>query len=146
MKIMTVFIDVSAWVAITDAADANHSVATEYFKELLEKNTKMICNNAVIDQALQEIKKRLGNDKAKQFLNIIDESVLTINLRMDWLARRVRRNALARYLKDDKDLELIHYYIFETIDRKKVDIIFSFDQRLARFGLPIMPNTGKVHE
>jgi len=146
MKIMTVFIDVSAWTAIVDGNDPNHAAATEYFQELLEKNAKMITNSAVLDQTLQEIKSKFGKQQAKKFLTIIDESVLTINLRMDWIARRVRRNALTRFLKDDNGLQLLHYYIYETVNRKHVDIIFSFDQRLKSFGLPLMPQAESPHE
>ncbi len=143
---MTVFIDVSAWTAIVDGNDPNHAAATEYFQELLEKNAKMITNSAVLDQTLQEIKSKFGKQQAKKFLTIIDESVLTINLRMDWIARRVRRNALTRFLKDDNGLQLLHYYIYETVNRKHVDIIFSFDQRLKSFGLPLMPQAESPHE
>ncbi len=142
MKIMTCFLDATAWIAISDAKNANHKAACEYFSQMLEENAKLVTNNVVIDQTLGFLKKKHGAEKTRQFLNIIDESVLTINLRMDWISRRVRRNAINQYLKSaDADLELSHFIINESVKRKRVDIIFSFDPALRRFGFPLMPQT-----
>jgi predicted nucleic acid-binding protein len=140
MKIMTCFIDATAWLAIIDKNHPNHEAAREYFSLMLEENAKLITNNVAIDQTLVQLKNDLGPDKARQFLNIIDESVLTINLRMDWISRRIRRNGLNQYLKStDESLVLSHFLINETLKRKRADVVFSFDPALKRFGLPLMP-------
>jgi len=144
MKIMTCFIDTSAWVAIVDSNHEYHKDAADYFRELLENNAKMVSNNVAIDNALRQINQRLGLKAARDFWKIIDESILTINLRMDWISRRVRRNAISHYLKKISDeLQLEHYFLLETVKRKKVDILFSFDQSLHHLGLPVMPQSGK---
>ncbi|MBD3225683.1 MAG: hypothetical protein GF313_13220 [Caldithrix sp.] len=139
MKIMTCFIDQTAWLAIIDTGNPNHHKAYEYFEELLSKNTKLVTNNIVIDTTVNELKKTKGMKQANQFLTIIDESIMTINLRMDWVSRRVRRNALNQFFKKNHELELDHFYIYESVKRKKVDVIFSFDHNLKTFGLPLMP-------
>lgn len=142
MKIMTCFIDSSAWVAIVRDTHPNHVIAKEYFQQLLEEDAKLVTNNVAIDQTLSHLKYEKDNELARQFLTIIDESVLTINLRMDWISRRVRRSALNQFLKSsDKQLTLSHFFVNETLKRKRVDIIFSFDQALRKFGLPLMPQT-----
>lgn len=143
MKIMTCLIDSSAWLAIANRDDPNHHRARDYFKELLEKNAKIVTNNAIIDETLQKIKAQLGNDLAKKFMNIIDESVITVNLRVDWISRRTRKSAINQYLRSsDNSLELKYFFIHETLKRKKVDIIFGFDEKLNGFGLPLMPLKG----
>jgi len=142
MKIMTCFIDGSAWIAITDQSNQYHEQSKSYFKTLLEKNTKLVTNNIAMDDALVWLKNNMGTDAARQFLSIIDESILTVNLRMDWISRRVRRAGLNNYLQSkNSNLSLKHYLINETIKRKRVDVIFSFDQNFKAFGIPLMPQS-----
>ena len=140
MKIMTCFIDGSAWIAITDQSNDNHENAKEYFKSLLENNTKLVTNNIAIDEAITWLKENMSAQAARKFLDTLDESILTVNLRMDWIVRRVRRAGLNNYLKSkDADLSLKHFLIHESIKRKRVDILFSFDHKYRVFGIPLMP-------
>jgi len=140
MKIMTCFIDSSAWIALADKTDKNHGTAVAYFGKLLETNSKLVTNNIAVDQALIHIKKQAGLKTVQKFMAVLDESILTVSLRSDWISRRLRRNAIHLFLKSTQpDMKLEHYYIFETIKRKKVDILFTFDKELNFFGLPIMP-------
>ncbi len=140
MKIMTCFVDASAWIAIVDPNEANHEKARDFFRYLLERDTKLVTNNYVIDRVLDVLKERFDIDLATEFMKIIEESILTINLRMDWISRRVRRAALTNFLRSgNKDLKLYHFYLKETIKRKKVDMIFSYDRNVFEFGIPVMP-------
>ncbi len=140
MKIMTTFIDTSAWVAIIDVNDPHHQKAVEFFEYLLERDAKLVTNNIVIDETLTRLKQIENVDLAARFMKIIDEALLTINLRMDWISRRVRRNAINNFLRSNNpSLFLRHFFIKETLKRKKVDLIFSFDPSLTEFNLPLMP-------
>jgi predicted nucleic acid-binding protein len=139
MKINICFIDASAWIAISDVSDPHHAEAQDYFKKLLESNVRLVTNNPVIDEALEAIKSRLGSKEAQRFLTIIDESILTINLRMDWISRRLRKNALNQLLRSkNPELQVRHMMINETIKRKKVDNIFTFDPIISQLGTPVV--------
>jgi len=141
MKIMTCFVDASAWLAILDKSDPHHQDARKYFEQLLEKDSKLVTNNIAIDETINRLKMKSGAEMAREFYNIIDESILTINLRMDWISRRIRKNALNHFLKSKEgDLQLRHFLIFETIKRKRVDIVFTFDRAFRLFDLPLMPH------
>ncbi|MBN2424883.1 MAG: PIN domain-containing protein [Calditrichaceae bacterium] len=140
MKIMTCFIDTSAWIAIVDKDDPNHQKSSEYLEQILQKNAKIITNNVVLDETIDSIKIKSGRKLAEDFSTIIDESILTINLRMDWVSRRMRRNALLNYLKSSsKELKLRHFFIIETIKKKKIDIIFSFDPAWKSYDMAVAP-------
>jgi len=135
-----VFIDSTAWLAILDENNINHKFAREYYEKLLDQNSKLVTNSFVIDETLSALKMNFGNDFAQKFLEIVDESVLTINIKVDWISRRIRRNALNNFLKSSTaNLQLRHYYINESLKRKKVDIVFSYDQNLKSFDFPVMP-------
>ena len=140
MKIVTCFLDTTAWVALMNKKDPHHLRASAYFRELLDMKSRLVTNNVELDHAISYIKEQLDEDAAYNFYKVIDESILTLNLRMDWISRRLRRDALSLFLKNrNKELNLKHFYILETVNKKKVDILFSFDTRLNFLGLPVMP-------
>jgi hypothetical protein len=135
-----VFIDKTAWIAILDKNNPNYELSRTYFQTLLSQNTRLVTNNYCIDETVVFLRSTFGNDLAKKFLLIIDESVLSINLRIDWISRRIRRNALDNYLKSSNpDLLLRHFYIYESLKRKRVDFIFSYSTNLKSFNFPVMP-------
>ena len=139
-KNSVVFVDSSGWIAILDEKNTNYLSARKYFEKLLELNTRLVTNSIVVDETLLFLKQNYGNDFAKKFLDIIDESAMSINLRVDWISRRVRRNTLNSFLKNsNKTLQVRHFYIYESLKRKKVDIVFSYDQSLKYFDFPVMP-------
>lgn len=139
-KNSVVFVDTSAWIAILDEKSANYTSARKYFEKLLELNSRLVTNSLVIDDTLLFLKQSYGNDFAKKFLDIIDESAMSINLRVDWISRRVRRNTLNNFLKSsNRTLEIRHFYVHESIKRKKIDIVFSYDRSLKYFDFPVMP-------
>jgi len=135
-----VFIDSTAWLAIIDEKNINYTVAREFYEKLLDQNSRLVTNSYVIDETLSSLKMNFGNEFAQKFLEIIDESVLSINLKVDWISRRIRRNAINNFLKSSTGhLQLRHFYINESLKRKKVDIVFSYDQNLKYFDFPVMP-------
>lgn len=139
-KNSVVFLDASAWIAVLDEKDKNYSSARKYFEKLLEQRTRLITNNLIIDDTLQYLKVLYGNVFAQKFLATIDESAMSVKLVVDWVSRRVRRNALEGFLKNsNSDLQLKHFFIYESLKRKKVDIVFSYDQNLKHFDYPVMP-------
>ena len=140
MKIMSVFVDTTAWVAIIDKNNDYHEEAVSYFTYLLGNKITIVTNNVIIDETITYLKMEFGIDKAKKFNEIINESIITVKLRMDWISRRERKIAINSFLKDKTSgLDLHYFYISSTLKRKKIDIIFSLDEKLKSFKLPIMP-------
>ncbi len=140
MKIQTFFIDSSAWTAIVDNENPNHDAAQKYFEHLLEINAKLISNNVEIDEAVVRLKNKQGAKAASRFLAIIDEAVLTIHLKIDWISRRLRRSGLNQYLNcKEPGISLRQFFIYESLSHKHAEILFSFDSDLKYFNIPIMP-------
>ena len=139
-----VFIDTSAWIAILDDKKSNHSEARIYFDRLLAQSSRIVTNNFIVDETIALLKGKFSSDFAKQFLAIINESVLSVTLRVDWISRRNRRIALDNFFKTSNvNLSLKHFYIYESLKRKKVDFVFSYDEHLKHFDIPVMPQNSQ---
>ena len=61
-----VFIDASAWVAITNRKDRNHRLAVVIFHRLLGSSTRLVATNWTIYEALTIVKSRLGITQARK--------------------------------------------------------------------------------
>jgi predicted nucleic acid-binding protein len=137
---MRVFIDSSAWFALLHSHNSNHDAAKDYFHNLLESRARLYSTITEINQAIFLIKKECGLATALEFTKVIDESVLTTNIHISWLTRRLRRNSLKHFFSfKESEIELRHCIIFEEIRKKKINIIFSFDANIKIFGVPLMP-------
>ncbi len=136
-----VFIDSSGWKAIANPESENHEKAREYFQNLLDSGTKIYTNILEVNDATNQLKKDCGPGLAQDFSKIIDEAILRTNINMIWLTRRLRRNSLKQFFSmGETQIELNHCIIFEEIQRKKINVIFSFDDSLKIFGIPLMPH------
>jgi len=137
-----VFIDCSGWVALINPKHRYHALAREYFQQLLDSPTRLYSNIEQLDSAITFIKKECGLELAVEFTHLIDDAVLATNLRLSWPTRRLRRNSLKLYFSlKEGTVDINHCYIFEEVKRKKINIIFSFDDALKTFAIPLMPQT-----
>jgi hypothetical protein len=90
--------------------------------------------------AISKIKQDCGLNVATDFSKLIDQSVLSTNLNVSWMTRRLHRAALKQFFSvKDPQIEIRQCLIFEEVKRKKINIIFSFDDALKSFGIPLMP-------
>lgn len=135
-----VFIDSSGWSALIHSAHPHHTLAKEYFQQLLESRARVYSNVHEINAALSFIKKECGLDTAIEFSKLVDDAVLSTNLRLSWPTRRLRRSSLKLFFSvRESTVDIRHCYIFEEVRKRKVNIIFSFDEALKTFAIPLMP-------
>jgi predicted nucleic acid-binding protein len=63
-----VFVDSSAWYALLDADDRDHTVALRRFRRTTELRRLMVSTNHVIAEIYTLVRRRLGNRSALAFL------------------------------------------------------------------------------
>jgi predicted nucleic acid-binding protein len=135
-----VYIDYTGWHALINMCHPHHEQAREYFQQLLDGRTRIYSNREQIDSAINLIKRDCGLDIANEFSQLIDEAVLSTNLRLSWPTRRLRRNSIKLFFSiKEGTVDLHHCYILEEVKKKKINIIFSFDEALKVFTIPLMP-------
>jgi predicted nucleic acid-binding protein len=90
-----VFVDASAWIAITNRKDRNHSEAVQIFQRLLGTSTALVTTNWTAYEALTIVKSRLGFSQAERLwqrltsrtvveLVDVDPQIETDTLRLFW--------------------------------------------------------------
>ena len=137
---LKVFVDSSGWYALVNNQHLNHDLAREYFQKLLTSNAKLYTSIQEVNAAISEIKQNYGLNAALEFSRIIDEANLSSNLHVSWFSRRLRRASLKQFFSiRDQEIDLRHCTIFEDVRKKKINVIFSFDDSLRKFGIPLMP-------
>jgi len=140
VRVIKVFIDSTGWYALLQREHEHHEVAKEYFQQILDSRTRLYTNITEISSAIFKIKQNCGLSVAIDFSKLIDQSVLSTNLNVSWLTRRIHRSALKQFFSiKDTQIEIRHCLIFEEVKKKKINIIFSFDDTLKSFGIPLMP-------
>jgi predicted nucleic acid-binding protein len=140
MRVIKVFIDSTGWYALVQKDHEHHELAKEYFQQILDSRTHLYTNITEITSAISKIKQYCGLSIATEFSKLIDQSILSTNLNVSWLTRRLHRAAVKHFfsIKESK-IEIRHCLIFEEVKKKKINIIFSFDDSLKSFGIPLMP-------
>ena len=135
-----VFIDATGWYALVHKDHSYHQQAQEYFQSLLDKNARLYTNILELNSAVTEIKKNVDLATSIDFNKIIEESSLSSNLNIAWFTRRMRRATLKHFFSiKDAQINVQHCAIFEDVRKKKINFIFSFDDQLKKFGIPLMP-------
>ena len=86
-----VFVDASAWVAITNRKDRNHKEAIQIFRSLLESSTLLITTTWTTYEALTIVRSRLGFNQADRLWDRIKSKTL---VDLVWIDQRIEQSAL----------------------------------------------------
>lgn len=137
---MKVFIDNTGWNSIINSNYKYHLQGKEYFRQLLDSKAKIYTNVIEVNKAIYQIKTEQNSETAQDFARLIDEAVLKSDISLIWLTRRNRRVALKQFfsIREDK-VDISHCLISGELKRRKINAIFSFDENLKYFGIPLMP-------
>ncbi len=76
-----VFVDASAWIAVTNKQDDDHRAAAEAYSRLLFDGARLIITNWTAYEALTLIKTRVGHEAAKKLWDTMNKkaSVIKVN-------------------------------------------------------------------
>lgn len=135
-----VFIDNSGWYSIINSKSKHHKQAKEYFQYLLDNRAKIYTNILEVNNAIDQIKKDCGTIIAQDFSRLLEEASLISDFNIIWLTRRLRKSGLKQlFSMQEPEIKFNHCIIYVELRRKKINVIFSFDETLKNFGIPVMP-------
>jgi uncharacterized protein len=96
----SVFVDASAWVAVTNRKDRNHREAVQIFRRFLGSSTRLVATTWTAYEALTIVKSRLGFSQAERlWARIRSRSVVDLV----WIDEEIERDALELFWRyEDK--------------------------------------------
>ena len=137
MAIDRLFVDTSAFIAVTDRSDHHHQRAAAYFRELLQSRHPILTTNFILDETYTRLKRKLGSDAAITFGGALKKSVqvdlLTIDEEIETLAWKIFK----KYR--DQDFSYTDCTSFAVMKRKKIRTAFTFDAHFQIFGFQMLP-------
>ena len=86
-----VFLDASAWVAITNRRDQNHNESVQIYRRLLAASTVLVTTTWTAYEALTIVKSRLGFIQATRLWDRIKSKAVVDLVGID---EQIERNAL----------------------------------------------------
>ena len=132
---MTVFVDTSAFYAVIDRADENHTAARETWLRLLREEHVLLTTNYVLLESCALLQNRLGVPA----LRVFHEDVVPL-LQIDWVAEdRHRSGVEAALAAARKRLSVVDCIAFQTMRAYGAQTVFCFDRHYAEQGFTVIP-------
>ena len=127
---MSVFIDTSAFYAILDRDDGNHSPAAERWGLLLDKGEALHTTNYVVVETSALVQHRLGMQAARLFTDDVMPMVAAF-----WITEAVHRLAAAAWLTSSRrKLSLVDCASFAVMRELRIRRAFAFDAHFSEQG------------
>jgi predicted nucleic acid-binding protein len=132
---MILFIDTSAFYALLDKDDANHSKAKKAWIDILGFDNTVITTNYILVECFALLQHRLGIEAVRGF----QEDVLPI-INVEWIKESNHRAAVSALLAASKrKLSLVDCVSFETMRLLGIKTVFAFDPHFADQGFTCIP-------
>lgn len=120
---MNIFIDTSAFFAVLDKRDRNHSAADRIWQRIITTGDVLYCHNYVLVEISALLHHRLGLEAARAF----EEDIVPL-LNVLWIDEQAHRSAVSALLAASRrSLSLVDCASFEVMRAAGVRTAFVFD-------------------
>ena len=132
-----IFVDSSAYYAVSDLDDANHERAAALLHQLVAARRSTFTTNYVIAESHALHLSRLGYQAALRWLTGIVDDRATVIVRVSLRDEHRARDIIRAY--DDKTFSLSDATSFAVMERLRISQAFSFDADFRQFGFVTLP-------
>lgn len=133
-----ILVDTSAWLAIADVRDGNHSAALTCHRELLAgRFGRLITTDYILDETLTLMRKRSGGMTARKFAEGLDASE---SVQLIWITPDHYRTARTVFLdQGTRSWSLTDCTSFSVMREFGIRTAFSFDFDFRQAGFETRP-------
>jgi predicted nucleic acid-binding protein len=132
------FVDTSAYFALTDRRDENHKAAVRVIHQLIREPTELLTTNSIVVETHTLLLNRIGYTTALQVIEALYKSQTRIH-RVREAEERKALDIIRTYT--DKEFSLVDAISFATMERFHVTEAFTFDHHFAQYGFSLLPAT-----
>ncbi len=124
-----IFVDTSAWYALVDKSDRDHTSAVDLIKKV---NRPLVTSNYIFDETLTLLKIRLGVKVAINFgQKLWNQEVATL-IRV---TEKDESRAWGLFIQyEDKGFSFTDCTSFALMERLKINTAFAFDEHYLQYG------------
>jgi predicted nucleic acid-binding protein len=128
------FVDTSAFYASIDTADANHPVAAEIMRRLLDAGERIVTHSYVVLEAVALLQRRIGLDAVRTFV----DDLLPI-ARVIWVDEALHRQATGALLGSQmRTVSLVDQTSFAVMRELGARRAFAFDGDFETQGFELL--------
>ena len=132
-----VFVDASAWIAVSDRRDKDYLAASAEYTRLIGERHKFVTTNLVIAEAYILIRRTGGHASAIRLLGSLRGSPRLVKVYSD-----ARLESLAEAILEghaDQDFSFTDAVSFVVMQERGIPEAFTFDNHFASMGFQILP-------
>ena len=130
------FVDTSAYFALTDTRDENHEAAVHFIHQLIRERAELLTNNYIVAETHTLLLNRIEYATALRVLEELYKSQTRIYRVRE--AEEIKAFEIIRRYTD-KEFSLIDAISFATMERFHLTEAFAFDHHFAQYGLSLLP-------
>lgn len=135
-----VFVDSSAWVALSVRRDALHDAATTCLRRLMADDLPLVTSAMVVAESYALIRCRAGHAAATTFVRSLRTSQRVQRLAANPDVELAAEQVLERY--DDQDYSYVDAVSFVLMKRHRCRSAFAFDHHFRTMGYELEPPSG----
>lgn len=124
-----VFVDTSAWYAVTDKSDANHESAIDCLNTITEP---LITTNFIVNETITLIRKHLGFEQASKIGHKFWKEEITKLVQVTQIDETEAWKVFLKY--KDKDFSFTDCISFVIMTRLNISKAFTFDCHFKQYG------------
>lgn len=132
-----IFVDASAWIAVSDRRDKYYPAASAEYSRLIRERYGLVTTNLVIAEAYILIRRTGGHTPAMRLLTSLRGSPRLVRVYSD-----ARLESLAEVLLDqhsDQDFSFADAVSFVVMQERGITEAFTFDSHFASLGFQMLP-------
>ena len=133
-----VFIDASAWIAVSDRRDKYYGEAEKRYKQLVGDRQTLVTTNLVVAEAYIVIRRTGGHAHAMRFLRSIRGSARLFKVYSDAELESLAEELLRKYT--DQDFSFADAVSFAVMQARGIQEAFTFDSHFATMGFQMLPD------
>lgn len=133
---MNIFVDTSAFIALTDRSDKFHKSASDFIKSI-KSYFRFYTTNFVLDETITKIRMDIGHKEACRFRDNIFSSGIN---KIHYITKDIEEQAWILFKKyDDKLLSFTDCTSFALMRKINIKDAFTFDINFVQVGFRRIP-------
>ncbi len=136
----SIFVDTSAWDALADQGDPNHSVAIA-FRDEIAGQRRLVVTNYILDELYTLLLLNIGYQRAVDFKHKLDILARESILQVEWVSEELASEAWSVFEKFnvDKQWSFTDCVSYVAMRRLEMVDVFAFDHHFNQMGFMRQP-------